>query len=101
MLPQLFNNAFVHVDVIVADKLVELIRSQCLGNTLKHTNNVTSMEEWLFSKDERSKYSAHSPHVQAVVVSVVVEQEFGCLEEPNADGVASAWLLKCCRSPAN
>jgi hypothetical protein len=70
----------IELDFVLVEVVEQIVRSEDLGDLDELIRVAVAMEEGLFPKDHRRKHGTQTPHVQAVIVFLEINQQFGPLE---------------------
>lgn len=72
----------IQLDIVLVKILEKLLSPQNLGDLDQLVCIAVSMEERLLAEDHRGEHGAQRPHVQRVIVFLVINQQFRSLEVP-------------------
>lgn len=67
--------------MILVEVLEELLGAEHLGDAHELVIVVVAVEEGLLAEDHGSQHAAQRPHVQRVVVHLVIHQQLGALPQ--------------------
>lgn len=75
----------IKLDVVLVQVLEQLLRSKNLGDLDQLIRVAVPVEERFLAEDHRGEHGTQRPHVQGVVVFLVVNEELGALEVSGSD----------------
>ncbi len=75
----------VQLNLILVEIVEEVICTEDLGNLDQLIRVAVAMEERLLTEDHRGKHGTKTPHIQAVVVLLEIDEQLGALEVARCD----------------
>ena len=95
--------SWIEFYVVLVQVLVKFFSTQNLGNPNQLVIVVVSVKEGFFPKEHGSQHASQRPHVEGIVVHLVVDEEFGSLEVSagNSHIVLLTRMIELCESPVN
>lgn len=90
---------WIQLDLVPVQILVQLLCSKHLGNPHQLVVIIVTVEKRLLPEYHGGEHAAEGPHVEAVVVHLVVHEEFWPLEVAGRD--TDVVLLKIFKNPCN
>jgi hypothetical protein len=92
LLPRLFRVAAenavkvrVEFQVVRVQVVKEFFGAEKLGNLDQLVVIVVAVKEWLLAEDHAGKHTPQTPHVEAVIVLLQIDEEFRSLEVAGGD----------------
>lgn len=93
----------IELDLVLVEVVKQVICPQNLGDLYELIRVAVAMEERLFPKDHRGKHGTQTPHVQAVIVLLEVDEELWPFKVPRRDSdvVLRAGVVKLGEAPVD
>lgn len=91
----------IQLDFVLVEVVKQIVGSEDLGDLDELIRVAVAMEERLFPEYHRRKHGTQTPHVQAVVVFLEIDQELRPLEIPrsNSNVVFGAGVVELGKAP--
>jgi len=88
--------ARIELNVVLLNVLEELVGAEHLGDSHQLIVVVMAVKEWLFSEDQARQHAAEAPHVERVVVVLVIDQQFRAFEVSrcHANVIFLTWMVE-------
>jgi len=93
----------VELDLVLVEVVEQVVGAKNLGNLDELVGVAVAMEEGLLAEDHGGKHGAETPHVQAVVVLLEVDEQLRALEVAggDADVVLGTWVVELGQTPVD
>lgn len=93
----------VELDLVAVQVVEEVIGTQDLGDLDELVGVAVAAEEGFLAEDHRGKHGTETPHVQAIVVLLEIDEQLWALEVAggDADVILRAWVVELCQTPVD
>lgn len=93
----------IELDLVLVEVVEQIICAQDLCNLHQLIRVTVAVEERLLAENHGRKHGSQTPHVEAVIVFLEVDQQLGALEitRGDADVVLRARVIELGQSPIN
>ena len=101
--PQNIIILLIQLDIVLVQIIKQLLRTEHLRNLNQLIRITIPMEERFLPKDHTRKHGAQTPHVEAVIVLLEVDEQLGALEVARRDAhvVLGALVVELGKAPVD